>query len=82
MLKIRLQSPWQLPLTANDRIVADRSDQHDFHIDVRAAERVTGILWRNRSPFPFGKSQKKLVKRHDMIRRSVINARTIVLTIH
>jgi len=82
MLKIRLQSPWQLTFSANDQIVADRRDQHDFHIDVLAAERVTEIPWRNRSAFEFGKSQKSFVKRHDMIGRSVVNARTIVLTIH
>jgi acyl dehydratase len=42
MLKIRPQSPRQLTLAANDQIVANRCDQHHFHVDVRAAERVTG----------------------------------------
>jgi hypothetical protein len=69
MLKIRLQSPRQLTLAANDRIVADRRNQHDFHMNVPAAERVSGIgtVWRNRSAFPFEKSQTKFVKMRDMI---------------
>jgi hypothetical protein len=42
MLKIRFQSPRQLTLMADDRIVADRCNQHDFHIEVPAAERASG----------------------------------------
>ena len=31
MLEIGFQPPWQLTIAADDQIVADRCDQHDFH---------------------------------------------------
>ena len=44
MLQIRLQTPRQLTITANDQVLTDRCDQHDFHngAPFRSIEKETG----------------------------------------
>ena len=76
VLEIGFQPPRQLTFTTNDRILANRCNQHDLHGSVPVAKRIsgTGVQRLKRLAASRGKSQTKFFKKHGMIRRSVITA--------
>src|SRR5262245_869647 len=71
MLEIRLKTPRQLSLTPDDRVVADRGNDHDFHDDVSLQGKVeTARRRQKRSRGRAKKSQREYEKRCGIIRTS------------